>query len=282
MDMWKQWCQPYYTVNFGVILSYALVRQLLPGAISLRTHSGAWFATQEREIFMLVGFGLLSKARRATSLHEYIYKISLYGKVAIGLCLARSQSYGALALYICLLSFLFAVLPIPRFAGSELVDSYDAARFAERVLRLPQKPDTQHPMWLVMFTASWCESCLHVTPLFCSLAAQHSSTRRKFVMIDVADNPTIARRFNIDTSYKTLQLPTFALFYAGREKLRLPYFQGNKIVKTRFTRDSLQSFFLLDRSYNDALFIINKADDHTARQNAQKFIDTKRGNEDTT
>lgn len=273
-NLWRQWSQPYYVVNMTIVLSWAFLRQVLPGAQRLRSEPGSWFATQEREVFMLVGFGLLSKVRRATSLHEYVYKITLYGKVALGLCLARSQSFGFLAFYLCLLSFLFVALPTPRFSGSEFVQDLDAARFVEKVLRRTDDKDDA-PLWLVMFYADWCETCAHATPLFCSLAAQHSSKRRIFATVDVAANPTVARRFNIDTSYRTLQLPTFVLFYSGREKRRLPFFQDNKIVKTKFARHSLQSYFLLDQSVHKATLILHKVDQDHADKQAQAYVASK-------
>lgn len=260
------WLQPYYLVNAGVVASWAYLRLVVPGNELIRKDDGGtWFKTQEREIFLMVGFGLLAKVRRASSLHEYIYKITLYGKVAVALCLFRCGFFLGLALYACVLSFLFVALPTPKFSGSKYVETLNAAKFAERALRL-----SKSPMCIVMFKASWCESCVHAEPLFCSLAAQYSSKKRIFCTVDVAENPTIARRFEIDTSYKTLQLPTFALFYRGREKLRLPYFDDKKtIVKTKFTRDSLESFLLLDKPYKEAVDAIDALDTERAVEKAR-------------
>lgn len=263
--------QPYYVANVGVVASWAALRHCLPGAETLLKDEGTWFATREREIFMLVGLGLLAKARRASSTHEYIFKVCWYGKVAVGLCLARSN-LPALALYLCVLSLMFVALPNPTFAGQDRVHVLDAARFVETVLR-----PTDDKIWLVAFTADWCESCAHAQPLFCSLAAEHASKRRGFAQVDVAANPTIARRFNVDLSYRTLQLPTYALFVGGREKRRLPYLDDkNVVVKTKFTRDSLQAYFLLDMSVKDARNIINDIDAKKAADKAAAaFVEAK-------
>ncbi|KAJ8609170.1 hypothetical protein CTAYLR_008411 [Chrysophaeum taylorii] len=272
--MWWWWCQAYYLVNIAILGSWAYLRTVVPGNIR-EVREGHWFQTQEREVFLLVGFGLLAKARRASSLHEYAYKIFLYGKVAIGLCLARCGNYALLALYAAVLAATFVFLPTPSFPGHQYVDTFDAARFAEHVLRIPNDQKSA-PLWLVMFSADWCETCALAQPLFCSLAAEHTSRRRKFALIDVSKNPTIARRFNIDVSHKTLQLPTFALFFAGREKLRLPYFdEANRVVKTKFARSALQSFFLLDTPVKDAVATIKRRDAQKAQANADTYVDAK-------
>lgn len=254
---WRQWVQAYYVVNFLVLMSWAPLRLFLPGSEILQSQ-GAWFATKEREVFMLVGFGLLAKARRASSMYEYCFRIFLYGKVAIFLCLVRAENFVAMGLFLCLLSFLFVALPTPTFAGAELVEHFDnPSLFTETVLRQSQNKDD--PIFIVMFTAEWCESCGHAMPLFCSLAAESTSRRRKFVAIDVGRFPNVGRRFKINLDFTTKQLPTFALFFQGSEYRRLPYFdQQDKVVKTKFSRESLHAFFLLNKPVKDAVIHLRR------------------------
>ena len=253
---WQQWTQPYYVVNTCVALSWCLLRFVVPGA-ELLQEPGSWFATKEREVFMLVGFGLLAKARRATSTHEYLFRIFLYAKIALGLLLVRSENFVALAFFGCLLSFLFVVLPTPTFAGADKVQDMTAIAFTETVLKKTDNKDD--PLYLVIFAADWCETCAHVSPLFCGLAQDFTSRRRVFVKMDIGIFPNVGRRFKVDASFATRQLPTFILFYQGHEYRRLPYFDNNhKVVKTKFTKDSLHAFLLLDKTPKDAIAYLKK------------------------
>uniref|UniRef100_A0A6S8C4H8 Thioredoxin domain-containing protein n=1 Tax=Aureoumbra lagunensis TaxID=44058 RepID=A0A6S8C4H8_9STRA len=270
----EQWTQCYYLSNASVLLSWIILRSFIPGREFL-DEQGTWFASKEREVYMLVGFGLLTKARRASSTHEYLFRIFLYGKIAILLCLFRSGSLATTGLYLCILSFLYVVVPIPKFAGDELVIKLDTARFTETVLRTPHPDDKSAPIYIVALVADWCESCTHIAPIFCSLAAQYTSRRRKFIAVDVGHNPNVARRFQINTTFTTKQLPTFILFFHGQEKRRLPYFGDDlKIVKTKFTRDSLESFLLLNKPVKEAVFHLRQIDERKKAATPSRQDDT--------
>lgn len=78
---------------------------------------------------------------------------------------------------------------------------------------------------------------------------------------------------NIDVGIRSKQLPTFVMFYDGEEQRRLPYFDradAKKVVATRFTRPSLQSFFFLDLSSKDALKKLGRAKDARERAGGAK------------
>lgn len=186
----------------------------------------------------------------------------LYGKIALA-CLLYHSNVAALALALSVYAGLFTLVSTPRFAGAEAVEVLDADTFAARCTKKPGVggPDRMAPVTIVAFTASWADSCSHAEPLFCSLAAQYSSDRRKFATIDVATFSHIARRFDIDLGVRSKQLPTFALFYGGELQRRLPYFNKDKpgeVVRTRFTRASLAQYFMMGIPPKDCVARLKK------------------------
>lgn len=247
----EQWAQPYYVVNGAVLASWLVLRLVLPGASRL-TETGSFMGTKEFEILGLCGFATLGKVRRASSTHEFATKVFLYGKVCMGLLLYRT-SWVALGAYLCVLAVLFVRLPPPTFAGEECIVEVDSQRLRNEILAPFRGPDKSTPLWVVMLTAEWCETCTLAMPLYCSLAAEHSSTRRKFARVDVARHYDVAQLLGVDVSHRTRQLPTFLLVHDGNERRRLPFVQDGKVVKTRFTRESLGKYFALDRPPKDVI-----------------------------
>ena len=91
--------------------------------------------------------------------------------------------------------------------------------------------------------------------MFCGLAADYAGSKRLFGSIDVARYPEIAKRYDVDLGVRSLQLPSYLLFRDGVLCRRLPYFDRNdatKVVRTRFTRQSMESFFLLNVKASEA------------------------------
>lgn len=259
-DAWL-YAQPYYVLNGAVVASWALWRAVLPGADFVTADgSGSVFATREKEVVMLVGFALLSKVRRASSTHEFLAKCFLYGKLGL-VCLLYGANYAAVAVALAAYAAMFALVATPRFAGADAVAVLDGDGFARTCARKGDPADKTAPVTLVLFTAGWHDGCTAVEPLFCSLAAQYASSRRKFAKVDVATFAHVAKRYDIDLGVRSAQLPTFALFYGGDLQRRLPYFDKDrpeKVVRTRFTRASLAHFFLLTTAPKDVVAKLKK------------------------
>ena len=261
--------QPYYLINVAAVLVWLPARYTLPGVWMIRSQgTGQFMMTREKEIWSLIGFAVMGKLRRASSTHEMMAKSFLFGKLAVGLCFLACN-WVALALFACVCSTIFALVPAPTFAGKEHVAVLDGDSFTKACCR-SGAGDRMAPVTLVAFTASWCDACTHAEPLFCSLAAQYSSERRKVATIDVGTHAHVANRYDIDLGVRTKQLPTFALFHGGKLHRRLPYFDRAKlpdakvVVKTRFTRESLAKFFLLDLPVKDVVAKLKKIDQDQA------------------
>jgi thiol-disulfide isomerase/thioredoxin len=238
--------QKYYIFNALASISWLYLRDVVPGAeLVCVPGSGAYlFETKEREVYMLVGLALLGKLRRANSLHEGCTKLFWYGKLAVGMCLLHCEFIPVFALACAAGALLHVLVPPPLFFGSENVVDLDDATFPSFALN---KEDGT--LKLVQLTCSWHDGAEALIPLFCGLAADYAGPKRVFASVDVARHPDIATRFNVDLGVRSQQLPTYLLFRNGELQRRLPYFDrsdGTTVVRTRFTRASMESFFLLD------------------------------------
>lgn len=73
---------------------------------------------------------------------------------------------------------------------------------------------------------------------------RYRTKNMKFGEIDIARWPEAAKKFDIDTSATSLQVPSLILFEQGKEHRRLPPIQGDGSVKA----------VKLDRVHNNTMF----------------------------
>ena len=88
-----------------------------------------------------------------------------------------------------------------------LIPSVTDARFASDVL------ESEQPV-LVDFTAAWCPPCKALAPILDELADEYAGSLR-VVKVDVDENPSTARRFDVRS------MPTLVLLRDGAEVKRL-------------------------------------------------------------
>jgi thioredoxin 1 len=67
---------------------------------------------------------------------------------------------------------------------------------------------------LVDFWADWCGPCKMIAPILETIATEHEGKLR-ICKLDVDDNPTVARRFEV------MAIPTMIVFMDGEPKKRL-------------------------------------------------------------
>lgn len=103
--------------------------------------------------------------------------------------------------------------------------------------------------WVIGFYAAWSPACISFAPLFAQISSEYALTNLKFGKLDASRYPEIAKKYNIDTSTWSKQLPTVILFQEGKEKSRLPYFDAkNRVVKYFFQKENMTR----DLGLNDA------------------------------
>lgn len=91
-------------------------------------------------------------------------------------------------------------------------------------------------VWIVVFYTAWNPSCVNFAPIYAELSNQYGLDNLRFAKIDIGRYPEVARRFRVDDSSLSRQLPTLILFKDGKEHIRRPDIDTtNKIHKFYFS-----------------------------------------------
>ena len=128
-----------------------------------------------------------------------------------------------------------------RFRGPQKVDIMTPASFDSQAI----KENAAHPVWLVMFSASWSSQCRQAQATFAELSLEYSSDKLKFGELDVGRWPKVAKKFGMAIDIAPHQLPAFLLFNKGKLVKRIPEVDQNWERKGRL-RTLLVDHFELD------------------------------------
>ncbi len=150
-------------------------------------------------------------------------------------------------LYSFLTPLRIAVLVLAYFAWPRLAGWYLIAFFAFAVLlkRVPYAPRhsmvatlkdaaadevltdaSQPPQQVVLLYSPASDASRGFLRSFHSLARRYSSKTLRFYSMNIETDPTLARRFNINMSFFTQQVPTVMLLHRGRPRDQLPLLVG--------------------------------------------------------
>lgn len=200
---------------------------------------------RDQEILIFLCFIIAIKNRRwkPTMWTEYMSNVFMFTKCANFLLFCRKDYRFAVAYMIFCLG-LFIVTPEPKYKGPENITYFRGQALEEELLMHPKN------VYVVEFFASWSSPCTHFTSVFADLSLQYSDDYLKFGKLDIGRYPQIAKRFNIETSVTSKQLPTLILFVNGKEVLRKPFIDNKSTVwKYSFTKENI----LRDYSLNEHL-----------------------------
>lgn len=208
---------PYYSINIFLSAIYLLLKQLLPQSLSSYIFINKEITTQDTQILLLLGTIIALRGRKALTWLHYIDNICKYSKMANCILFYREQSYVALIFYmlICLLHFLFFSPPEP--TGKTNILYYRANNLDNEIHADPRLN------WFVCFHAPWSPPCQNFSSVFADLSSRFGDLKTfRFVKFDVSRYQAEAKRFKIDTSTFSKQLPTVVLFQEGKEVKRRP------------------------------------------------------------
>uniref|UniRef100_A0A5K3ELF3 Thioredoxin domain-containing protein n=1 Tax=Mesocestoides corti TaxID=53468 RepID=A0A5K3ELF3_MESCO len=131
--------------------------------------------------------------------------------------------------------------------GPESVYYFREATFAEVVER-----GDPRVTWIVAFYTVWSPACNALAPIFSELSHSYSGfSGLRFGKVDITRCPDLARRFGIDASTWSKQIPTIIVFRGGKEIDRRPGLsvKTKKVYKFNFTWDNIISAFSLNDLY---------------------------------
>lgn len=104
---------------------------------------------------------------------------------------------------------------------------------------------------LIIFTASWCETCCYTNSMWVSFANRFSTEKVKFIEVDTVRFNDVAKEFKVNPNDGN-QLPSLVLLEDNVEALRFPpiNFETLRVAKTiNFKEKDLLEYFDLQKRF---------------------------------
>mmetsp|Transcript_38747 Transcript_38747/g.64417 ORF Transcript_38747/g.64417 Transcript_38747/m.64417 type:complete len:217 (-) Transcript_38747:106-756(-) len=164
----------------------------------------------------------------------------LIGKIVV-MVLSFQTSYILFAIYGVILTAMVLFVHLPPYSGPQKIEMLNVFTFEKQVLGNDQED------WLIELYATWCPPCQQFAPLFAELSVKYSTKSFKFGKLDVGRYPMIGKKLNIDSSAKTVQLPSLILFSKGKETKRLPQMdEGGRVIPCTLHKSTIINYFGLE------------------------------------
>eukprot|EP00794_Sanderia_malayensis_P017500 gene17500-19250_t len=224
----KTLLHPYYLTNIFACLLYIIAKSTT--WICRRMFSEEEVCEidwMDQEILIFLGFVIVIKNRRWKPVQwtEYASNVFMFAKGANALLFFRKDVRLSVAYMIICLAFFF-VAPEPKYKGPENITYFRGQALEEELMHNPRS------VYVVEFFASWSTHCTHFSEVFSKISLGYDGEYLKFGKLDVGRYPVVAKKFNVDTSVTSKQLPTIILFENGKEKIRRPIIDKKQTVWT--------------------------------------------------
>jgi thiol-disulfide isomerase/thioredoxin len=202
---------------------------------------------REWELLTFLGCVIVMKNRKSPSYTMYLETACMFAKMlSTFLFLRQSPLYGSLYIIACLLHLVF--LPEPVYKGPDYVTFFRGPNLEHEIER------DKRINWLIEFYTPWAPTCVSFSSAFSELSAKYNLDNLKFGKIDVGRFPEVSKKFQIDTSAWSKQLPTVILFQGGKETRRRPMIDSKgKVVglKFIFCKETVEREFELPTLHHD-------------------------------
>ncbi|KAL1124557.1 hypothetical protein AAG570_001181 [Ranatra chinensis] len=242
--------KPYYLINIILSLGY-IVAKKTPGICSLlfpKSDPLCELDSRETEILFFLVIVIMIRTRKTGSVTmiNYLTSSFVYTKVANQILwfyadFRMGLVYGVIFVLVGLL------LPEPTYSGPDSVVYFRTANGLEEELSRDRRI-----VWLVAFYTAWNPACVNFAPIFSQLSAEYGLDNLKFGKVDVGRYPDAAKKYHVNDSSVSKQLPTVILFKDGKEVVRRPTVDSKgKLYKFFFTEDNTKAAFDLNNVYNE-------------------------------
>jgi len=240
----------HYLLNMIVCLLYVLSR-LHHGCCCFIYQVNQFEACEldfrDIEIISFLSLIIAFKSRRQKTvapLKATISTVFLFCKIANVILFMRADwRWGVIYALVCLL--LLLLFPEPTYQGEQAVTLFRGQALDEA---LYLESDVT---WLVEFYAPWSPPCSRFSATFAELSLAYNNEFLKFGKLNAAAYEVIAKKYGIDTSVTSKNLPTIVLFENGKESMRRPLLpsSGGKIKPYPMEKESIIIDFNLNEKY---------------------------------
>lgn len=238
----------HYILNLLASVLFVITRQVLPictALYQLDDEGECHLDWRDTEILMFLCFVILLKNRRwkPLSAKEYISNMFLFTKAANILLFFRQDIRWGI-FYALFILVLFLVFPEPAYIGPDSITFFRGQALDEELYHHPNK------IWLVEFYAGWSPNCTRFSNTFAELSLKYDNDLFKFGKLDVTRYPMIAKKYKVDSSVTSKNLPTLVLFENGKEAIRKPVVDSKGSVSSYiFKEENVIRDFNLNELY---------------------------------
>ncbi|XP_070573819.1 thioredoxin-related transmembrane protein 2 homolog [Ptychodera flava] len=263
---------PYYIANIILCLSYVFLKVTPPCCHILFPADECSLSWEDSNAYLFLMCVLVVKNRRSDDWIQYLSAGFLFTKVANTVLFANQIQDGELCLvyfhkqlsivkdnvlyHVDLINMplrpqyivIFVVFPEPAFSGPDNIIYFNEATLQEELEK------DRNGYWLVEFYAGWSPPCVRFASLFAELSVKYSNDFLRFGKLNVITATDTAKKYRVDTSSISRQLPTVILFHQGKEKTRVPIWdKKGKIVKYSFNEANIIYDFDLNNLHQETL-----------------------------
>jgi len=243
----RQVIKPYYILNLIMSFSFVTLRMCQPFCYYIFPDAQCELEMRESEILFFLLIIVMMRARKSGSMTmlSYITNSFIYCKIANTLLWYFTDvRFGLLYTIIFIVQGL--LLPEPTSGGPDQVIYFSEKSFESEVDK------DFKTTWLVAFYTAWSPNCVNFAPLFAQLSNEYTLTNLRFGKVDVGRYPELAKRFYVNDSSFSRQLPTVILFKNGKEVDRRPAVMSNrKLEKFTFNPETTKAAFDMNNLFTE-------------------------------
>lgn len=256
----RQLVKPYYILNLILTFSYITLKKL-PGLCNyLFNCEECEFNGRETEILFFLLIVVMIRTRRAGSVTmiNYLSASFIYTKVAnLILFFYADWLMGIIFGIVFILSAL--LFPEPTYSGPDNVVYFRGVSGLDEELARNKKVT-----WLVAFGAVWNPACVNFAPIFAQISNKYDLDNLKFGKIDVGRYPEAGKKYHVNESSLSKQLPTLILFQDCKEVLRRPTVDSkSKLIKFIFTMENVVTAFDLSNLHETCKKALRNKSQHS-------------------
>ncbi|KAJ8921169.1 hypothetical protein NQ315_013641 [Exocentrus adspersus] len=243
-----QLLKPYYIFNILLSLSYIILKRT-PGLCNyIFGTETCEFDGRETEIlfFLIIVIAMRTRKTGSVSMINYLSSSFIYTKVA-NLILWFSADFVLGIIYGVIFILGALIFPEPTYSGPNNVIYFRDVQGLDEELSRNKKVT-----WLVAFYTVWNPVCVTFAPTFAKMSTEYHLDNLKFGKIDIGRYPEAGKKYKVNDSSLSKQLPTVVLFQEGKEVIRRPMGDSKgKLISFIFSEDNIKKAFGLNTIYEN-------------------------------
>ncbi|XP_057668027.1 thioredoxin-related transmembrane protein 2 homolog [Diorhabda carinulata] len=238
--------KPYYIFNILLSISYIALKRISGVCNYLFSTNNCEFEGRETEIlfFLIIVIAMRTRKAGSVSMISYLSSSFIYTKVA-NLILWFSADFLMGMVYGIIFILGALLFPEPTYSGPDKVTYFRGVQALDEELQRDKKIT-----WIITFYAVWNPACVNFAPVFAKLSSEYDLDNLKFGKVDIGRYPDAGKKYQVNDSSVSRQLPTVILFQEGKEVIRRPMGDSKgKLIKFSFTEENVIHVFGLKDLY---------------------------------